>query len=237
VTLRDLDVDGLANARDLGGLERADGSVTPRGVFYRSDMLDRVTPDGWRALHDLGVRSVVDLRRPAERTGTLPRGIEVVTADLDGDDEEFWAPYEADGRWGTPLYYLSHLAAIPERMRTVLDAIAAAPQGAVLFHCAAGWDRTGLVSALLLRSLDVTEDAAASDYLRSFDNAPAMEALHGRSSHVPQRLGVLAHYGHTPDSAFRAAYAGLDVDAWFAAAGVAPSTRSAVRTWRGAVTA
>jgi len=233
---RDLDVEGLANARDLGGLERRDGSVTPTGVFYRSDMLDRVTPAGWRALRELGVRTVVDLRRPEERAGVEPHGIEVVPADLDGDDDEFWAPYEADGRWGTPLYYLPHLTGNPHRMRAVLDAIAAAPDGAVLFHCAAGWDRTGLVSAMLLRSLEVTPEAAVADYLRSFENAQAMEALHGRPSHVPQRLGVLSGFGHTPDSAFCAAYTGIDVDAWFAAADVAPATRTAVRTWRGAVT-
>jgi len=235
MTPRDLDVEGLANARDLGGLERNDGSVTPTGVFYRSEMLDRVTSDGWRVLRDLGVRTVVDLRRPEERTAADGNGIDLIAADLDGDDEQFWAPYEADGRWGTPLYYLPHLAGIPGRMRAVLDAIAAAPDGAVLFHCAAGWDRTGLVSAMLLRALDVTPDAAVTDYLRSFETAPAMEALHGRSSHVQQRLGVLSSHGHTPESAFRTAYTGLDVDAWFATAEVAPTTRVAVRTWRGAV--
>ena len=54
-------------------------------------------------------------------------------------------------RWGTPLYYLAHLQALPDRLALVLNAIADADDGAILFHCSAGWDRTGLVAAVLLR--------------------------------------------------------------------------------------
>ena len=42
-----LSVDGLANARDLGGMERNDGSLTPAGVFVRAEMLDRLNESGW----------------------------------------------------------------------------------------------------------------------------------------------------------------------------------------------
>jgi len=90
---------------------------------------------------------------------------------------------------------------------------------------------------MLLRALEVTPDAAASDYLTSFETADAATALHGRSCEVEARHAVAGRHGHTPDSAFRAAYDGIDLDAWFAHAGVAPDTRAAVRTWRGAVPA
>jgi protein-tyrosine phosphatase len=232
---RDLNVDGLANARDLGGLERNDGTWTPARVFFRTEALDRVTDEGWHDLRGLGVRTVIDLRRPEERTRNVPDDIHIVDVDLDGDEQDFWAPIEADGRWATPLYYLAHLAELPHRMRAVLDAVAAASDGAVLFHCGAGWDRTGLLSAVLLRSVDVTTDAATADYVRSFQNAEALAALHGRASQLDVRLEVLARFGHTPESAFRAMYDSLDVDGWLASADVAPATREAVRTWRGAV--
>lgn len=230
-----LSVAGLANVRDLGGLERHDGTTTPAGVFLRCETLDRVTAEGWGSLRGLGVRTVIDLRRPDERTRSVPDDIDLVAADLDGDEPAFWAPFEADGRWGTPLYYGSHLAELPHRMRTALDAVATARDGAVLFHCGAGWDRTGLLSAVLLRAVDVTADSAVFDYVRSFENADAMDALHGRSSHVEERRGVLDRYGHTPDSAFRAAYDAIELDQWFATAEVAPATRAAIRTWRGAI--
>lgn len=230
-----LRVDGLVNVRDLGGHERADGTRTPVGVFLRSEVLDRVTPDGWQRLRDLGVATVVDLRRPEERSGTVPADVALVTVDLDGDEQDFWAPIEADGRWGTPLYYESHLETLPHRMRAVLDAIADAPEGAVLFHCGAGWDRTGFVAAMLMKAVDASPAAATADYLVSFETAEAFEALHGRSSHVEARLRILRENDHTPESAFRAAYDAIDLDAWFEAADVAPETRTAIRTWRGAL--
>lgn len=232
-----LPIGGLANARDLGGLERRDGTTTPAGVFYRSESLEHVTEDGWDTIRELGVATVVDLRRPVERTACVPEDIDLVAVDLDGDHPEFWAPLEEEGTWGTPLYYPAHLAELPHRMRGVLDAIARARTGAVLFHCAAGWDRTGFVSAVLLSALDVTVEAAAADYLTSFRNADAMATLHGHTSQVDVRIAVLARRGHTPDSGFRAVYEGIDLAEWFALAEVEPATRDAITTWRGAAAA
>lgn len=231
-----LRVDGLANVRDLGGLERRDGSTTPERVFVRAELLDDLTPAGWEYLTDYGVRTVLDLRRPTERSGAVPDGVRHVRVDLDGEDnQEFWTPIEADGRWGTPLYYSSHLAQLPGRMAEVVRAIAAASEGTILFHCGAGWDRTGLVAAVLLRALDVTEDAAAADYLASFANADAMAALHGRTFDVEARHRILKRFGHTAESAFREAYRALDLPAWLDHAAIDAEARTALRTWRGAV--
>ena len=228
-----LAIDGLANVRDLGGLERQGGSPTPTGVFIRAELLDRVTGSGWAALHDRGVRTIIDLRRPEETTGTAPDGIRVSRVDLDGDERDFWAPFEADGRWGTPLYYAAHLRDLPHRLAQVLQAIASAPPGVVLFHCGAGWDRTGLVAAVLLKAVGVTEDAAAADYLASFANAEAMTALHGRSFDVKKRHEVLTTFGHTPDSAFRDMYRALDIAAWFRHADIEPHVVREITSWRG----
>lgn len=232
---RTLIVEGLVNARDLGGLERADGTLTPDGAFFRSEALDRVTDRGWERLGALGIRTIIDLRRPEERSGRVPSGMERFEVDLDGDEQDFWAPLEADGRWGTPLYYPAHLAELPHRMSAVLDAIAAAASGAILFHCGEGWDRTGFVTAMLLRALDVTTDAATADYLCSYDNADALARARDRPSNLPGRLRTLEAFGHTPDSAFRQVYEGIYLAGWFEAAGLSVGTRTAVHTWRGAV--
>lgn len=230
-----MDIAGLANARDLGGLKRSDGTLTPAGVFIRAEMPDRVDASGWDALHSYGVRTVIDLRRPDEVTGTVPPGIDHVRVDLDGDESEFWREYESDGRWGTPLYYLAHLSALPHRLGAVLTAVREADDGVVLFHCAAGWDRTGLLAAVLLRALDVTEEAAVADYLLSFANAEEMAVLHERSFDVDERLLILERFGHTPESAFREAYANLDLGQWFEDAGIDRGTRASIETWRGSV--
>lgn len=45
-----------------------------------------------------------------------------------------------------------------------MAAIALAPQGAVLFHCHAGKDRTGMIAALLLALAGVPNSTIAEDY-------------------------------------------------------------------------
>ena len=62
-----LDLDGAANARDLGGLPLEGGGTTAAGVVLRSDNLQDLTPaDVRRLVDDLGVAVVVDLRTGAE---------------------------------------------------------------------------------------------------------------------------------------------------------------------------
>ncbi|MFV0634167.1 tyrosine-protein phosphatase [Demequina sp.] len=228
-----LTVSGLANVRDLGGLERADGTTTPWGAFVRAERLDRIDEAGWRALRDYGVATVVDLRRPGESSGDVPRWITRVQVDLDGDEAEFWRPFEADGRWGTPLYYGAHLRELPHRLGAVLEVLAQAPDGAILFHCSAGWDRTGLLAAFLLRALDVAPEAAIADYLASFANVDAMEALHERSFEAVERRAILERFGHTPESAFLEMYAQLNITFLLHAADLDLATRAATLTWRG----
>ena len=129
---RTLRADGLVNARDLGGLPRVGGMATPPGVFFRAENVDRLTPAGWQQVYDAGVRTVVDLRQPAERatdTRTRPGWLTTCHVDHDGLDDhpEFWVDYWETGLVGTALYYLPHLAALPERTGAVLTALADAP--------------------------------------------------------------------------------------------------------------
>jgi len=62
-----IDLDGAANARDLGGLPTADGSTVQAGRLIRSDNLQGLTESDVRLLvDDIGVRAVVDLRTGVE---------------------------------------------------------------------------------------------------------------------------------------------------------------------------
>lgn len=101
---RAIAVDGLANARDLGGLRRRDGSLTPRGVFYRSENVDRVTQAGWEQVRAAGIRTIVDLRQPGERaadTGSRPDWVATRQVDLDGlENHSFWKDYWDNGLVG-----------------------------------------------------------------------------------------------------------------------------------------
>lgn len=251
---RDLGVEGLHNLRDLGGLRRRDGSTTPPGVFFRSEVPDQVTERGWARLHALGVRTLVDLRQPVERdrVPTAPPrvpssdapgtgdpsavGFDVVEVDLDHrEDEEFWADYWDNGLVGTALYYLPHLARMPGRAGAALAAVGGARPGGVLLHCLGGRDRTGLVSLLLLAAADVEPDAAVDDYLQTVRTADRVAAARGRPNREPELEALCARYGSSTEQAVRDAYAGLDLPDLMDRAGLDDAQRRALLTWRGAL--
>jgi protein tyrosine/serine phosphatase len=172
---RVLDWEGCANVRDLGGLTTADGGSTRRGAVVRSDNARRLTDAGWEALVEHGVRTVVDLRWPEEIAedppGELP--IEVVNIPLFGNlDRDYFR--DLDARIAALAdtdrvreTYLEFLERYRENFAAAIAAVADAREGGVLIHCAAGKDRTGLISALLLRLAGVPEAEIAEDYAES----------------------------------------------------------------------
>ena len=144
-------------------------ATTRRGALIRSEAVDRLSPDGWRALRDYGVRTIIDLREENELDGAGPRDeVETIHIPLDriADDPEFWDDWMHGPQFGTPLYYAPFVESFPERIEEVLDAIEQAPPGGVLFHCVGGRDRTGLVAIAALAAAGVEPEAIADDYER-----------------------------------------------------------------------
>jgi hypothetical protein len=116
--VRQLDWEGCANVRDLGGLPTVDGRETAWAAVVRGDTPDNLTPAGWDALLAHGIRTIVDLRNDDERTTEAARPAEVATVQvaLDGvEDGEFWSEWASGPQFGTPLYYRPHLERFPER--------------------------------------------------------------------------------------------------------------------------
>jgi protein tyrosine/serine phosphatase len=168
--------DGCVNVRDLGGLPLEDGGETAYRVVVRADDVAGLGPHGWRALADYGVTCVVDLRWREELAADPPRGLDVETVHvaLFGDIRAggFAAKYDAyiDAtddpadwyRWS----YREALADFRPRFAQAVSAIATAP-GTAVVHCSGGKDRTGLVSALVLRLAGVPADAVVDDWALS----------------------------------------------------------------------
>jgi protein-tyrosine phosphatase len=155
-----LDWPGLVNARDLGGLPLRDGRVRERALI-RSESLTRLDEGGVEAMLEAGVSRVLDLRRPGESPDPHPFA----------DDEAMYVnlPVEdpADIKRHTgPMVdlYLDMVDARPELFAAALAAIADAPPGAVVVHCAGGKDRTGLVTALALTVAGADKEVVAADY-------------------------------------------------------------------------
>jgi protein-tyrosine phosphatase len=237
---RALRIDGLVNARDLGGIRLRAGGTTPTGVLARSETVDLVTERGWEQVRALGIRTVVDLRQPVEIARDArprPDWIRTVAVDLDGLDDHpgFWVPYGETGLVGTPLYYLPHLAELPERAGSALRAVLEAPPGGVLFACGQGRDRTGLVALLLLLAVGAEPDDIVDDYLETIRLAAERAANGGHPDAEPAIVALLAEHGTTSERAFRDALAGVDLEALLDAAGFTDAERRALRTWRGTI--
>jgi protein-tyrosine phosphatase len=161
----------LLNARDLGGYPTADGSQTRWRTLLRSDDLAQLTPEGIRALADFGVKTVVDLRwaeeivlNPSPIAAHAPQ-IRYVHSSLLSATPARWR--ELCQGCAKEMWKCVVLEQVRVELRDVLRIIAAAPAGAVLFHCVAGKDRTGLIAALMLTLADVEPEHIAADYAAS----------------------------------------------------------------------
>ena len=149
--MRQLDWEGGLNVRDLGGLRTRDGGETARGAVVRSGSPDGLSQRGWEALRAYGIRTIVDLRNDDERDAEPRAGLDTLHLPLDGvEDEDFWSQWASGPEFGTGLYYRPHLDRFPERNARVIEGIARAEPGGVLFHCVGGRDRTGQITLLLL---------------------------------------------------------------------------------------
>ena len=158
--------EGLLNARDLGGYPAAGGRETRWGAVVRSDSLAALTEAGRAALARYGVRAVVDLRLPDELARhpnpfAEPGDHGIAYTNLSILDPAAGYPPETLTLAENYLWTLDRFAAY---VAEVMAAIATAPSGGVLVHCAAGKDRTGLISALLLGLVGVPAETIAADY-------------------------------------------------------------------------
>lgn len=206
MTDRWIELDGLVNMRDLGGLPTRDGGRTASGRLIRSDNLqDLSDADVTHLVHAVGVSDIIDLRTEVEvhLEGPGPlRRVESLThhhhsliaargeEDLDALAAKALAvPWSPDGTrrdasfWAE--HYLGYLAARPDSVAAALRVIGDAP-GAAVVHCAAGKDRTGTVVAMALDVAGVPHDEIVADYVLT---AERIEAIIGRLMSRPA-------YGH-----------------------------------------
>ncbi|MBN1661471.1 MAG: tyrosine-protein phosphatase [Anaerolineae bacterium] len=169
---RHLAWEGCYNTRDLGGLPTLDGRETRWRAVIRSDILNRLTEAGQRALLDYGVKTVIDLRAAHE----VAREPAVTIQDGDRRLDYFNLPIEkyyphvgvliqqAQSRAEVYGIILDHY---PDAVAEIMRAIVGAQPGGIVIHCHAGKDRTGMVVALLLRLVGVPAEIIAADYAQS----------------------------------------------------------------------
>ena len=171
-------LDGPVNGRDLGGLRTVDGGTIRRGVLFRSDAFEQSTVNDVRRLTDAGIELVIDLRTPTE---VRTRGAGVVGTSsieirnipvVDENHQIHSEGMRSLGLHWADIYEMM-LTDGAEAFRQVFAAVDEA-DGAVLFHCQVGKDRTGMVAALLLGVAGCADDVIADDYALTTHAMPIM---------------------------------------------------------------
>ena len=142
------------NVRDLGGLPTEDGRSIRRGLLYRGDGVHRLAGDDLEKARTLALRTVVDLRTGGEieRGGRFP--VEEYPVDWHHLPilERMWSEDDLVATTGAVDFLCDRYV---DMLRSGGPSIPASSSLAadgtpMLFHCAAGKDRTGVVAAVLL---------------------------------------------------------------------------------------
>ncbi len=207
--------EALLNARDLGGLPAAQGTVT-RGAIVRSDSLYRLNAAGRASLVAHGVRTVVDMRT-AEEVSAKPYRFDaqsgVRVAHIAQQTGEMWQAVRRSTSSALGVdrvaFDTTMLELARSRFAMIAESIADAPAGGVLIHCEAGKDRTGLMTMLLLDLVGTPDDAIAADYaLTAVGLAPLFADLIAKAE-TPERRARLEEEARTRPEVMRAIHAVL----------------------------
>ena len=139
--------------------------------YLRSDVPDNLTDQEISWLLEQNVRTVVDLRAPAEaikrpcRLAEHP-GFQYYSMPVSTGDITPLCPEDVPR---------SYMAMADEQMERILQLVENAPTN-VLYFCNAGKDRTGVLSALLLRRMGASRQEIVENYLITADNLKEMLA-------------------------------------------------------------
>jgi len=178
---RHLEFDFIGNLRDLGRFATRDGRAMARGRVYRSSEPRQETLDHLADLRRAtGVITVIDLRAEMEikrepvdlyaGAGIRYLNVPLIGGNIQEPEPEFTGRFTCMGE-----FYLQLMrdAGYRERIIRALEIIAEPDNHAVLFHCAVGKDRTGILAAFIYSILGVADEDIISDYAETAKAMPA----------------------------------------------------------------
>jgi len=178
---RIIPLSGVKNFRDMGGYQSDDGRRIRWRQIYRSGHLSEMNGADARDVKTRNIETVIDFRSDPEKIrhpvhwqeGWRP-GYHSLPI---GGNAAAWVKelYETLAITDFPAHALKEqfilaFETIPianqDGLKRFFDALIDSQKGkAVLFHCTAGKDRTGIAGALLMRALDISEDQTMEDFL------------------------------------------------------------------------
>ncbi len=182
-----LNLPDAPNARDIGGYTTWTGARVRTGLVFRSDALNKLGPAEVATLGALGPLTVIDFRGPDEIAAAadkLPPDASYVNLPVYNPQSDLYTLLNETIEGGPAVQqqvlgdgrnvqimtaYYRWLVTDPTaraQFGTALTNIADST-GPVLYHCSAGKDRTGWMSAILLTLLGVPASTVYQDYLAS----------------------------------------------------------------------
>ncbi|MEX0873924.1 MAG: tyrosine-protein phosphatase [Actinomycetota bacterium] len=180
--MRKIEFEGSFNFRDLGGWRTADDRAVRWGRVFRADSVHLLTPaDVVRARDEIGLRTLLDLRSDLEVEFTgkglladagLGRHHLPLTGRRDGIIDGAQSDASINDRSPDKMVenYLGMLEVSSDLLVDAVGAIASDDTLPAVFFCAAGKDRTGVLSAVILGSLDVRDEDIVQDYVLTNDS-------------------------------------------------------------------
>ncbi|MDM1035140.1 tyrosine-protein phosphatase [Myroides odoratimimus] len=176
---RHIEFKKVHNFRDMGGIRNKDGKQVIWGHFFRSGHLSKLKEKEYAKLENLNVKTVIDLRTDKEVTkkpDRVPEGVVYKNVQVYDDSEDMFSKTKKDVLKGkvTPVqsdslvmeFYKLYMTETPQLVREIMDDVFESKE-AVLFHCSAGKDRTGMIGAMILSILEVERETIISEYMLS----------------------------------------------------------------------
>lgn len=178
---KNIKIKKVHNFRTLGNIQNSEGKTLKEGRFYRIAHLHQLKKRSFGELENLGIKEVIDLRNSkeiADKPDQLPADMvyKKYSAFEDKGDQLSQAKKlvlkgkvngsDADKRMID--FYREYVTENPEMIRKIITEILESDQP-VLYHCTAGKDRTGIITALILTILKFDKETIYNDYLLSND--------------------------------------------------------------------
>jgi protein-tyrosine phosphatase len=206
---RRIEFEGCFNFRDLGGWRTDDGKTVRWKKLFRADSVHRMSEaDVEHAHQQLGVRTLIDLRSDPEIAGGGVGALaELVIARHHAPLTSRREPAAIDATIAAAqtldrspdAMFASYTGILDVSSDLVVRSVAALAEHKALpaiFFCAAGKDRTGVLSAVLLGCIGVTDEDIVRDYVLTEET---IDLVIGRFAETP---GSPAMYRELPPSHF-----------------------------------
>ncbi len=142
-------MEGVDNARDVGGYLTADGKYrVVQGMLYRGARLNEIKDTGVaKALKTYKIKTDLDIRRPTDNGYSIATPLGETVEHINIAVIDYLGAYS-----------------YPDEMRDAIALCAQEEKYPIFVHCSAGRDRTGTIVFIIGALLGVPEETLCADY-------------------------------------------------------------------------